>query len=51
MSTQTDTRKKMTIRRLAEMKQAKEKIACLTAYDASFAAFTGKIRCRCRARG
>src|SRR5210317_1193354 len=37
MSTQTDTRKKMTIRRLAEMKQAKAKIACLTAYDASFA--------------
>jgi 3-methyl-2-oxobutanoate hydroxymethyltransferase len=37
MSTQTDTRKKITIRRLAEMKQAKEKIACLTAYDASFA--------------
>lgn len=37
MSTQTDTRKKVTIRRLAEMKQAKEKIACLTAYDASFA--------------
>jgi 3-methyl-2-oxobutanoate hydroxymethyltransferase len=37
MSTQTDTRKKVTIRRLAEMKQSKEKIACLTAYDASFA--------------
>jgi 3-methyl-2-oxobutanoate hydroxymethyltransferase len=37
MSTQTDTRKKVTIRRLTEMKQAKEKIACLTAYDASFA--------------
>ena len=37
MSTQTDTRKQITIRRLAEMKQAKEKIACLTAYDASFA--------------
>jgi len=37
MSTQTNTRKKMTVRRLAEMKQAKEKIACLTAYDASFA--------------
>jgi len=37
MSTQTDTRKKITIRRLAEMKRAKEKIACLTAYDASFA--------------
>ncbi len=37
MSTQTDTRKKVTVRRLAEMKQAKEKIACLTAYDASFA--------------
>jgi 3-methyl-2-oxobutanoate hydroxymethyltransferase len=37
MSTQTDTRKKVTVRRLAEMKQAQEKIACLTAYDASFA--------------
>jgi len=37
MSAHTDTRKKVTIRRLAEMKQAKEKIACLTAYDASFA--------------
>lgn len=37
MSTHTDTRKKVTIRRVAQMKQAKEKIACLTAYDASFA--------------
>jgi 3-methyl-2-oxobutanoate hydroxymethyltransferase len=37
MSTQTDTRKKVTVRRLAEMKRTKEKIACLTAYDASFA--------------
>lgn len=37
MSIQTDTRKKITVRRLAEMKKAKEKIACLTAYDASFA--------------
>ena len=37
MSTQTDIRKKVTVRRLTEMKQAKEKIACLTAYDASFA--------------
>ncbi|MBE9561220.1 MAG: 3-methyl-2-oxobutanoate hydroxymethyltransferase [Proteobacteria bacterium] len=37
MSTQTNTKHKVTIRRLAEMKQAKEKIACLTAYDASFA--------------
>lgn len=37
MSTQTDTRKKVTVRRLAEMKKAQEKIACLTAYDASFA--------------
>lgn len=37
MSTQTDTRKKITIRRLVEMKKAQEKIACLTAYDASFA--------------
>jgi 3-methyl-2-oxobutanoate hydroxymethyltransferase len=37
MNTQTDTKYKVTVRRLAEMKQAKEKIACLTAYDASFA--------------
>lgn len=37
MSTQIDTRKKMTIRRLTEMKKSNEKIACLTAYDASFA--------------
>ena len=37
MSTQSDTRNKITVRRLAEMKQANEKIACLTAYDASFA--------------
>jgi len=37
MSTQKDTRKKVTVRSLARMKQAKEKIACLTAYDASFA--------------
>ena len=37
MSTQTNTKHKVTVRRLAEMKQAKEKIACLTAYDASFA--------------
>ena len=37
MSTQTSTKDKVTVRRLAEMKQAKEKIACLTAYDASFA--------------
>lgn len=37
MSSQTDTRKKVTVRRLAEMKQAGKKIACLTAYDASFA--------------
>jgi len=37
MSTQTDTRQKVTVRRLAEMKETKEKIACLTAYDASFA--------------
>lgn len=42
MSTQTDTRKKMTLRRLAEMKQTKEKIACLTAYDASFAVLLEK---------
>jgi len=37
MSTQTNTNNKVTVRRLLEMKQAKEKIACLTAYDASFA--------------
>ncbi len=37
MSTQNDNRKKVTVRSLAKMKQAKEKIACLTAYDASFA--------------
>jgi 3-methyl-2-oxobutanoate hydroxymethyltransferase len=37
MSAQTDTRKKITVRRLLELKQAKEKITCLTAYDASFA--------------
>ena len=37
MSVQTDKRKKVTVRRLAEMKQADDKIACLTAYDASFA--------------
>jgi 3-methyl-2-oxobutanoate hydroxymethyltransferase len=37
MSIHTDTRNKVTVSRLREMKQAKEKIACLTAYDASFA--------------
>ena len=37
MSTHTDSRKKVTVRRLAQMKQEGEKIACLTAYDASFA--------------
>ncbi len=37
MSTQTNTKHKVTVRRLMEMKQTKEKIACLTAYDASFA--------------
>ncbi len=37
MSSQTNTKHKVTVRRLAEMKQAKEKIVCLTAYDASFA--------------
>jgi 3-methyl-2-oxobutanoate hydroxymethyltransferase len=37
MSTQTDTGKKVTVSRLAEMKRQQEKIACLTAYDASFA--------------
>lgn len=37
MSVQVEAGKKVTTRRLLEMKQAKEKIACLTAYDASFA--------------
>ena len=37
MSSQTNTKHKVTVRRLAEMKQTKEKIVCLTAYDASFA--------------
>jgi len=37
MSTQTSSKHKVTVRRLVQMKQAKEKIACLTAYDASFA--------------
>jgi 3-methyl-2-oxobutanoate hydroxymethyltransferase len=37
MSAQTNTKHKVTVRRLVEMKGAKEKIACLTAYDASFA--------------
>jgi len=37
MSVQTNTKKKVTVSRLLAMKQAKEKIACLTAYDASFA--------------
>jgi len=37
MSVHTETRKKLTIPKLADMKQAGEKIACLTAYDASFA--------------
>jgi 3-methyl-2-oxobutanoate hydroxymethyltransferase len=37
MSAQTDRSKKVTVRTLAEMKQAREKIACLTAYDTSFA--------------
>ena len=37
MSAQTDTRQKVTIRKLAQMKRDGEKIACLTAYDASFA--------------
>ncbi len=37
MSTQANTKCKVTVRRLLEMKQAKEKIVCLTAYDASFA--------------
>ncbi|HEB82268.1 MAG TPA: 3-methyl-2-oxobutanoate hydroxymethyltransferase [Gammaproteobacteria bacterium] len=37
MSAQTDTRQKITVRKLAQMKRDGEKIACLTAYDASFA--------------
>lgn len=37
MSSQTDTPNKVTVRRLAQMKASDEKIACLTAYDASFA--------------
>jgi 3-methyl-2-oxobutanoate hydroxymethyltransferase len=37
MSAQTDTAGKVTVRTLHEMKHAGEKIACLTAYDASFA--------------
>jgi len=37
MSAQTNLTKKMTVRQLMKMKQEKEKIACLTAYDASFA--------------
>lgn len=37
MSVQANTKHKVTVRRLAEMKQAQDKIACLTAYDASFA--------------
>jgi 3-methyl-2-oxobutanoate hydroxymethyltransferase len=37
MSTQSDTANKVTVRTLHEKKHAGEKIACLTAYDASFA--------------
>ena len=37
MSTYTEDRRKVTIRRLVEMKQRGEKIACLTAYDYSMA--------------
>lgn len=37
MSTYTEDRRKVTTRRLAEMKQRGEKIACLTAYDYSMA--------------
>ena len=37
MSAHNENRKQITVRSLAEMKQAKQKIACLTAYDASFA--------------
>jgi len=37
MSSQPKKNTKITINTLREMKQAKEKIACLTAYDVSFA--------------
>ena len=37
MSTYTQARRKVTTRRLIEMKQRGEKIACLTAYDYSMA--------------
>ncbi len=37
MSTYTESRRKVTTRRLIEMKQRGEKIACLTAYDYSMA--------------
>jgi 3-methyl-2-oxobutanoate hydroxymethyltransferase len=37
MSTQPEKTSKVTINTLRKMKQAKEKIACLTAYDVSFA--------------
>lgn len=37
MSTYTEDRRKVTTRRLSEMKQRGEKIACLTAYDYSMA--------------
>ena len=37
MSTYTEDRRKVTTRRLVEMKQRSEKIACLTAYDYSMA--------------
>ncbi len=37
MSAQTNTQQKITVRKLSAMKRAQEKIACLTAYDASFA--------------
>ena len=37
MSTYTEDRRKVTTRRLVEMKQRGEKIACLTAYDYSMA--------------
>lgn len=37
MSTQSNHKNRITVRRLHEMKQAHENIVCLTAYDASFA--------------
>lgn len=43
MSLYADTRQCLSISHLAAMKQAGEKISCLTAYDASFAALIDKV--------